>query len=333
MTTRDVILVPALTHSNDCLPPPGARADMALLRRLSKQKLAFATRTIDLRRKGDITQAQSAVSAGEGKMVMDQIRAEIGRQRMSEEQRLARVTAQSRLAQDRLQLNSFLLLGTLTLLLFIAGLVILHTLRARKRAFERLDDISRRRQAILDGAMDAIFILNPSGSIEATNRAATRIYGYSFQDMLRRDIGMLFADPPPNGQVAAYLRSMRLVEGEAGHMQEIIGRRSDGTVFPTDVAVTAVSLRDGIHYVAVARDISEHRRAERMKAEFVASVSHELRTPLTSISGSLGLLIGGAGGTLPEKAQRLIVIARDNAERLVRLINDILDIEKSILAA
>ncbi|OAN56548.1 CHASE3 domain-containing protein [Sphingobium sp. TCM1] len=307
---------------------PGARADMALLRRLSKQKLAFATRTIALRRKGNVTEAQSAVSAGEGKIVMDQIRAEIGRQRTAEEQRLTRVTAQSRLAQDRLRLNSLLLLGILTLLLIIAGLIILHTLRARKQAFERLDDISRRRQAILDGAMDAIFILNPSGSIEATNRAATRIYGYTFQDMLRRDIGMLFADPPPNGQVAAYLRSMRLVEGEPGHMQEIIGRRSDGTVFPTDVAVTAISLRDGTHYVAVARDISEHKRAERMKAEFVASVSHELRTPLTSIAGSLGLLIGGAGGMLPDKAQRLIVIARDNAERLVRLINDILDIEK-----
>lgn len=139
---------------------------------------------------------------------------------------------------------------------------------------------------------------------------------------------MLFADPPPRGQVATYLRNMRLVEGEPGYLQEIPGRREDGTVFPCDVAVTAVLLADGIHYVVVARDISERKRVERLKAEFVASVSHELRTPLTSIAGSLGLLVGGAGGVMPDRAQRLITIAHDNAERLVRLINDILDIEK-----
>jgi DNA-binding response OmpR family regulator len=76
------------------------------------------------------------------------------------------------------------------------------------------------------------------------------------------------------------------------------------------------------------RDISERRRIEQLKDEFVSTVSHELRTPLTSIAGSLGLLAGGAAGPLPEKAGRLIQIAQANSQRLVRLINDILDIEK-----
>jgi CheY-like chemotaxis protein len=65
-----------------------------------------------------------------------------------------------------------------------------------------------------------------------------------------------------------------------------------------------------------------------MKGEFVATVSHELRTPLTSIAGSLGLISGGAAGEIPPKAARLVEIAHSNAARLVRLINDILDIEK-----
>ena len=65
-----------------------------------------------------------------------------------------------------------------------------------------------------------------------------------------------------------------------------------------------------------------------MKDEFVATVSHELRTPLTSIAGSLGLLVGGAAGRLPDPALRLMTIAYNNSQRLVRLINDILDIEK-----
>jgi CheY-like chemotaxis protein len=80
--------------------------------------------------------------------------------------------------------------------------------------------------------------------------------------------------------------------------------------------------------VAVLRDVSERRRTERLKNEFVATVSHELRTPLTSIRGSLGLIVGGVLGPVPTEVQRLVGIAHDNSERLVRLINDILDVEK-----
>jgi signal transduction histidine kinase len=76
------------------------------------------------------------------------------------------------------------------------------------------------------------------------------------------------------------------------------------------------------------RYANERKRLEGMKDEFVSSVSHELRTPLTSISGSLGLLMANAAGTLPETAMRLLKIAHANSQRLVRLVNDILDIEK-----
>ena len=76
------------------------------------------------------------------------------------------------------------------------------------------------------------------------------------------------------------------------------------------------------------RYANERKRLERLKDEFVAAVSHELRTPLTSISASLGLLMGKAGGDLPQPVERLIAIAHANSRRLVRLINDILDIEK-----
>jgi DNA-binding response OmpR family regulator len=81
-------------------------------------------------------------------------------------------------------------------------------------------------------------------------------------------------------------------------------------------------------FIGVVRDITERRLIERMKNEFISTVSHELRTPLTSIAGSLGLLAGGVGGELPEKSARLIRIAHKNSERLVRLINDLLDMEK-----
>ena len=83
-----------------------------------------------------------------------------------------------------------------------------------------------------------------------------------------------------------------------------------------------------VGYIGTCIDISERREIETLKDEFVSVVSHELRTPLTSINGALDLLASSALETRPEKAKRMLKIAANNAERLVRLVNDILDIER-----
>ncbi|MBD2743877.1 PAS domain S-box protein [Coleofasciculus sp. FACHB-1120] len=80
--------------------------------------------------------------------------------------------------------------------------------------------------------------------------------------------------------------------------------------------------------LAIVRDITERKEMERMKNEFVSIVSHELRTPLTSVRGSLSLIAGGVAGEIPNEAKALVNIAHKNTERLILLINDILDIEK-----
>ena len=103
--------------------------------------------------------------------------------------------------------------------------------------------------------------------------------------------------------------------------------RVDGTTFAMDLSITPVVHPD-LTSVAVFRDVSHRTEVERLKNEFVSVVSHELRTPLTSIRGSLGLLAGGAVGELSPPAQRMAVIATENTERLIRLINDILDLER-----
>ena len=89
-------------------------------------------------------------------------------------------------------------------------------------------------------------------------------------------------------------------------------------------------IEDGqaIGAVVVFRDVTQRREVDRMKSEFVSMVSHELRTPLTAIRGSLGLITGGALGKLTPAAARMLDIALVSSERLTRLINEILDIER-----
>ena len=110
--------------------------------------------------------------------------------------------------------------------------------------------------------------------------------------------------------------------------------RPDGIVrwahlrtFPVDGPTASPPLIAGILDDITGRK-EESQRADRLKDEFIATVSHELRTPLTSIAGALRLLTGGPAHGLPDSALRLLTIANSNGQRLIRLVNDILDIEK-----
>ncbi|MDX8400106.1 MAG: response regulator, partial [Gallionellaceae bacterium] len=110
--------------------------------------------------------------------------------------------------------------------------------------------------------------------------------------------------------------------------RQVVGKCRDGSTFPMDLAVSEMQLGGKRMFTGIVRDITERVKTERMKTEFVSTVSHELRTPLTSIRGSLALLVGGVAGELSAKAKPLIDIAHKNSERLILLVNDILDMEK-----
>ena len=104
----------------------------------------------------------------------------------------------------------------------------------------------------------------------------------------------------------------------------------DGSELP--VLLRGYIQRDASGYplriTGTTMDQSEAKRIERLKSEFVSTVSHELRTPLTAIAGSLGLINGGALGTVPESMRTMLSIAQANSQRLSHLINDLLDMDK-----
>jgi len=155
------------------------------------------------------------------------------------------------------------------------------------------------------------------------------MFGYESVDdiMAMGSILPLFA-PEEHDPMLKNAQARMRGEGDVSNVYERRAIRRDGTHIWVEVRVTRV-VWDGQPAAQVTFiDITQRKNVERMKNDFISTVSHELRTPLTSISGSLGLISAGMAGKIPEEANNLVTIANNNSDRLVRLINDILDIEK-----
>lgn len=302
---------------------------LATLKATSDAKRRFVDRTLALQAQGKVESALQLVRGGEGQQLMERLRDQIAELSRIERTRLADRTAAVGHARSQLRTQTVVLQLSLILLLAFAAWLAARSNAARQRALDRAEDLAARQETIFDSAKDGMIVINPSGSIESLNPAAAAMFGHDPDALLRRDIGVLFEVAPDRGRVESFLRRLGANRRETyGQVQEFVGRRVDMSTFPVEVTIGPVRLVETTLFLAVIRDISERREIERIKNEFVATVGHELRTPLTSIAGSLGLIEGRAAGDLPPKAARLVEIAHSNATRLVRLINDILDIEK-----
>jgi signal transduction histidine kinase len=133
----------------------------------------------------------------------------------------------------------------------------------------------------------------------------------------------------PNGERKSSQIFATLEDGLVRHVDNEVFRHRNGSDFPVEYVSTPIQNQgEIIGAVVIFKDITERQAMEKMKDEFISVVSHELRTPLTSIHGALGLLASGLLDTQPERAKRMFEIAVTNTTRLVRLINDILDLER-----
>lgn len=202
--------------------------------------------------------------------------------------------------------------------------------RAKQEAAEQLVlDNAARFRATFESLTDGIVITDEKGTIQSINAATEKLFGYAPQELMGRNVKVLMPEPHFS-QHDGYLENYRKTRKRKiiGIGREVEGRRKDGRVFPMDLSVSETVIGGQRIFTGVLRDITERKRTERMKDEFVSTVSHELRTPLTSIRGALGLALGGAAGEVPTALRGLLDIAHKNSERLVMLVNDILDIAK-----
>ncbi len=172
-----------------------------------------------------------------------------------------------------------------------------------------------KQRAILNSMTDGVITLNNEFIIKNINPAVTKIFGYSAEYITNRKINFIVSD-------------LREVSDHTETFYEKEGHHKNGLIFPIEITLNSMTVDDEIMYTCIVRDITERKRVEKMKDEFVSTVSHELRTPLTSIRGALSLVISGVLDDLPEKANELLETAGRNTDRLMHLINDILDMQK-----
>jgi PAS domain S-box-containing protein len=191
-----------------------------------------------------------------------------------------------------------------------------------RQAAERL---ARQNELILNAAAEGIYGVDAHGYTTFANPAAAAMLGYAADDLPGRPYeATLLSRAGGEDAIRAALLS-----GQPRTVSDAAFRRADGSRFPVEFACTPIVEENHIAGAVITfRDVTERREVDRMKDEFISVVSHELRTPLTAIRGSLGLLAAGKAGDIPQRGQRMLEIAVQNTDRLIRLINDILDIER-----
>lgn len=303
------------------------RSDLERLKLLITAKFAEMQAVIEVRDRAGAAAAARLLAEGTGKRLMDDIR--IVTERMDERGRTLLASAQKIDADRRSHIRQATWWAIIVTALASAmvGMLMGRSARQRHQLWIANEELSARRRAVFDAVTDGLITVNPSGTIEKVNPAAERIFGYSAAQLLRRDISTIIDIAPGDGP---FLERIGLRDGELlkTELLDLVGHSSTGGDISLDIALGTMTLPDGIHIVLALRDATARREVERLKDDFISTVSHELRTPLTSVVGSLTLLRSGAAGALPAEAQRLAEIAETNSQRLIRLINDILDIDQ-----
>ena len=192
-----------------------------------------------------------------------------------------------------------------------------------------------------DSVLDGIIRLDPDGKIAQWNSAAERIFGYTTQEILGRSLGeTLIPDEARERYERLWPHFRATGEGPAiGKVLEFEARRKDGSRFPVEVSVAAVSLRGQWNAVGIIRDITQRKRdeaeliaaklaaeaANRAKSEFLANMSHEIRTPMNGVIGLTSLVLDTP---LNKEQRQYLDGVMLSAEALLKIINDILDFSK-----
>ena len=207
----------------------------------------------------------------------------------------------------------------------------------------RIGQVENRVRAIIETVADGVVMIDRHGTIQAVNRAAERLFGYTTDEMVEQNVKMLMPEPYRSAH-DGYLRHY-LDTGEKkiiGIGREVVGLRKNNSVFPMELSVGEMEVDGERMFTGVVRDITERKQAEiaiqtakadaefanKAKSEFLSRMSHELRTPLNAIMGFAQLLQFNTKEPLTENQTDYLKIILSGGQHLLKLINDVLDLAK-----
>jgi PAS domain S-box-containing protein len=201
-------------------------------------------------------------------------------------------------------------------------------LQERQQATAVIREAERRWRSLLENVQLIVVGLDASGNINYVNPFFVGLTGYTHEEVLGKNWFENFF--PSSSQPSTEADFLQLLTHTAHpYYRNVILTKSGEERF---IAWNNTTLQDSdgtvIGSISIGEDITERNKIEQIKDEFIGIVSHELRTPLTAIQMSLGLLKTGIYDKKPEKSRRMIEIALLDTNRLVNLVNDILDLER-----
>lgn len=190
----------------------------------------------------------------------------------------------------------------------------------------RVDEDAR---AFLEVAPDAIVVVKPTGAISAVNTQAETIFGYTRDEMVGQPLEMLLPERFRAGHVAHRMAFTARPETRLmGTGLDLFGKKRDGTEFPVDIQLSSLRTKDGTLPVAAIRDVTERRRLEHLRDDFIGNAAHELRTPLTTLAG-LGETLGRNFDLMPRAdIQAAFAAMERQGDRAKVLIANLLDLSK-----
>ncbi len=196
-------------------------------------------------------------------------------------------------------------------------------------AEEALEESEKRYRDLYEEAPSAYFLIGVDGYIEQANRSAAELLGYSLDELIGKLVLNLYADTP-NGKAKAQKVFQRFLAGEKIQDDELEMCRADGSSVWISLSVRPIRDKEGgvVASRSTVVDITERKKLEQLKDEFIGMVSHELRTPLTVIMGSLNTVLSEGSRLNPGEIEQLLRDASLETETLSHLLGNLLELSR-----
>jgi len=201
-------------------------------------------------------------------------------------------------------------------------------LQERQQAEATIREAERRWRSLLDNVELIVVGLDRSGNINYVNPFFLELTGYTYAEVLEKNWFENFVPRAHQQSIQTVFSEVLTDNAYPYYRNAILTKSGEERFIGWNNTMLQDSMENIIGTISIGEDITERQKIERIKDEFIGIVSHELRTPLTAIQMSLGLIKTGVYDQKPEKARRMIEIALLDTNRLVNLVNDILDLER-----